>query len=105
MDLLRTRKGETDLAYIKGQFYLLAVCEGTEAAPIAVDGTFGVDLGVTNIAVDSDGTIYSGKTVLGVRYRHRRLRTKLQKKSTLARAVGCGSWQGKNGALPRIPTM
>lgn len=83
MDLLRTRKGETDLAYVKGQFYLLAVCDVEEDTPLDVDGTLGVDLGVSNIAVDSDGTIYTGKPIKGVRYRHRRLRTKLQKKGTL----------------------
>ncbi|HEY0605510.1 MAG TPA: transposase [Herpetosiphonaceae bacterium] len=83
MDLLRTRKGETDLAYVKGAFYLLAVCDVEEPTLLDVDGTLGVDLGVTNIAVDSDGTTYSGKVVKGVRYRHRRLRTKLQMKGTL----------------------
>jgi IS605 OrfB family transposase len=44
----------------------------------------GIDLGVTNIATNSDGTIYSGSTVKSVRYRHRRLRNKLQKKGTLS---------------------
>jgi putative transposase len=39
---------------------------------------------VTNIATDSDGTIYSGSTVKSVRYRHQRLRNKLQKKGTLS---------------------
>lgn len=31
----------------------------------------GIDLGVTNIATDSDGTTHSGSTVKGVRYRQR----------------------------------
>lgn len=83
MELLNTRKGETDLAYVKGAFYLLAVCDVEEPTPLDVEGTLGVDLGVTNIAVDSDGTTYSGNPIRGVRYRHRRLRTKLQKKGTL----------------------
>jgi transposase len=39
-------------------------------------------LGVTNIAVDSDGEVHSGSTIKNVRYRHRRLRNKLQKKGT-----------------------
>ncbi len=83
MELLWTRKGETDLVYAKGHFYLLAVCNVEEPTPVDVDGTLGVDLGVTNIAVDSDGTTYSGGSIKGVRYRHRRLRTKLQTKGTL----------------------
>lgn len=82
MELLAARKGETDLVYVKGAFYLLAVCDIEEPTPLDVDGTLGVDLGVQNIAADSDGNIYSGKTVLGVRHRRRRLRTKLQTKGT-----------------------
>lgn len=83
LELIATRKGETDLAYVTGQFYLLAVCDVEEATPLDVEGTLGVDLGVTNIAVDSDGTTHSGKTTLGVRHRQRRLRTRLQQKGTL----------------------
>ncbi|MDP9313722.1 MAG: transposase [Chloroflexota bacterium] len=59
-----------------------AVCDVEEPTPLDVDGTLGVDLGVQNIAADSDGNIYSGKAVLGVRHRRRRLRTKLQTKGT-----------------------
>src|SRR5205823_9157615 len=33
-------------------------------------------------AVDSDGETYSGKAIKNVRYQHRRLRNKLQKKGT-----------------------
>ena len=80
--LLATRKGETDLVYRHGQFYLLAVCVVDEPTPQEVDGVLGVDLGVTNIAVDSDGTTYSGSHIKNVRYRHRRLRRKLQRKGT-----------------------
>ncbi len=54
-----------------------------EPTPLNGDGTLGIDLGVTNIAVDSDGTTCSGTLIKGVRSRHRHVRTKLQKKSTL----------------------
>jgi putative transposase len=80
--LLSTRKGETDLVYRAGNFYLLAVCVVDEPTPREVDGVLGVDLGVTNIAVDSDGEIHSGAHIRNVRYRHRRLRRKLQRKHT-----------------------
>ena len=59
-----------------------ATCDVTESEPIPSEGVLGVDLGVVNIAVDSDGAVYSGKTINNVRFRHRRLRTKLQKKGT-----------------------
>jgi putative transposase len=84
MQLLQTRMGETDLVYHRGNWYLLATCDVQEPDPQTIDDVLGIDLGVTNIATDSDGTIYSGSTVKGVRYRHRRLRNKLQKKGTLS---------------------
>ncbi len=84
LHLLQTRMGETDLVYHRGNWYLLATCEVQEPDPQDVDDVLGIDLGVTNIATDSDGTIYSGSTVKGVRYRHRRLRNTLQKKGTLS---------------------
>ena len=80
--LLVHQHGESDLVYRNGQFYLLATCDVADPDPIDVDGALGIDLGVTNIAVDSDGTVYSGRTIKNVRYRHRRLRRKLQRKGT-----------------------
>jgi IS605 OrfB family transposase len=84
MELLRTRQGEADLCYCNGDWYLLATCDVPEAEMQVVEDVLGVDLGVTNLATDSDGTIYSGRMVNHVRYRHRRLHTKLQKKGTKA---------------------
>jgi putative transposase len=81
--LLAYRRGETDLAYVGGAWYLFATCEVETPEPIDVEGTLGIDLGVTNIATDSDGEIHSGKPIKNVRYRHRRLRNKLQKLGTL----------------------
>jgi IS605 OrfB family transposase len=80
--MLATRQGESDLLYHRGAWYLLATCEVEEPDPQDIDDVLGVDLGVTNIASDSDGTIYSSRMMNNVRYRHRRLRTKLQKLGT-----------------------
>ncbi|MCX6046575.1 MAG: transposase [Chloroflexi bacterium] len=80
--LLQTQQGETDLTCIDGAFYLFAVCNVDQPDPLDVEGVLGVDLGIANIAVDSDGTIHQGKTVKQVRYRHRLLRQKLQAKGT-----------------------
>jgi IS605 OrfB family transposase len=52
------------------------------AAPVANADWLGVDLGLVNLAVDSDGTVYSGAQVRALRRRHARLRTKLQAKGT-----------------------
>jgi putative transposase len=82
--LLQYQQGESDLVYRKGVFYLFSTCEVPEDTPIDVEGFLGVDLGIKNIAVDSDGNIHSAKHLLNVRHRHRRLRKKLQKKGTKA---------------------
>jgi len=82
--LLSGQRGETDLVYRDGEFFLLSTCDVEEQPILHQDDFLGVDLGVTNIAVDSDGEIHSAKTVNNVRFRHRKLRKKLQSKGTKA---------------------
>ena len=81
--MLATRQGESDLLFHRGDWYLLVTCTVEEAALQDVDAALGIDLGVTNIATDSDGETHSGKAIKNVRYRHRRLRNKLQRLGTL----------------------
>ena len=81
--LLAFRRGESDLAFVRGSWYLFATADIETPEPMDVDDVLGIDLGVTNIAVDSDGTIHSGTAIKNVRYRHRRLRNKLQRLGTL----------------------
>lgn len=80
--LLQYQKGETDLVYRKGELYLFTTCEVPEDDPFDPDGFLGVDLGIANIAADSDGEQFSGSQVKNVRHRQRRLRQKLQAKHT-----------------------
>jgi len=82
LERLQTRQGESDLGLYKGLFFLSATCEVDEPQPMNVDGTLGVDLGVVNIAVDSDRQIHSANHINNLRHRHRRLRAKLQAKGT-----------------------
>jgi IS605 OrfB family transposase len=86
-DLLQeaTKHGESKLIYRDGDFYLHVSCEIEEAPLQEADEALGVDLGVINIAVDSDGETYTSNAnahINSVRYRYRRLRRKLQKKGT-----------------------
>lgn len=74
--------GECDLVFRNGEFYLLQCCDVDEQPGQEVDDFLGIDLGVANIAADSDGTIFQGNTVKSVRFRQRRLRSKLQAKQT-----------------------
>jgi IS605 OrfB family transposase len=81
-ELLRGQRGESDLILFNGSFYLFATCDVEEPEPNEVLDVLGVDLGIANIAVDSDGQVRSGSQIKSVRYRHRRLRQKLQVKGT-----------------------
>lgn len=84
LTLLRHLAGEADLVYRDGTFYLFQTCE-VEEPPEGNPGEFlGVDLGIVNIAADSDGNVYSGGQVNGLRKRHTKLRSKLQAKNTKA---------------------
>lgn len=68
-------KGQADLVYRGRKFYLYATVDIPEGAPIAVKDFLGVDLGVVNLAVDSNGTTHSGDAVEAIRERageHRR---------------------------------
>ncbi len=77
-ELLKHQHGESDLIYSRGKWYLAATCDITDPPQEVVDDWLGVDLGVAEIAADSDGQAFSGSTVKGIRYRHRKLRSKLQ---------------------------
>jgi putative transposase len=80
--LLAAMQGEADLVYRRGEFYLHQICEVDEPPVDDVAEFLGVDLGIVNIATDSDGTVHSSSAVNNVRYRHRSQRAKLQRKGT-----------------------
>jgi putative transposase len=80
--LLEALDGQADLLYRNGEFYLYQVCNADDQDITDPDGFLGIDLGVANIAVDSDGKAHQGKTIKNIRYRHRQLRQKLQAKGT-----------------------
>lgn len=80
--LLETQQGESDLTFSKGKFYLLATCDVTEAPPVTVAGALGVDMGIVELATDSNGQSYSGAPTKATRRRFKRIRGLLQKKGT-----------------------
>ena len=75
-------KGQCDLIYRDGTWLLLATVEFPEKPPVQVTRFLGVDLGIANIATDSDGTQYSGKPVDRVRRKHNLQRTRLGHRNT-----------------------
>jgi IS605 OrfB family transposase len=79
MDRIR---GQADLILRKGVFYLAVVVDAPEPTPYDPVGALGVDLGIVNLAVDSDGAIYKDKEVDKIMGRCEKLKAKLQKRGT-----------------------
>lgn len=75
-------RGQADLLYRDGKFFLLVVVDVGNTEPFDHGGFLGVDLGLKNIAADSDGETFSGAHVANLRARHARLRAKLQAKGS-----------------------
>lgn len=80
--ILRFRQGESDLLFREGKWYLLATVDVEEPPPSTPEDWLGVDLGIKNIAVDSEGQTYTGSQLKGLRYRYARIRARLQAKQT-----------------------
>lgn len=80
--LLAFRQGEADLAFVGGNFYLMATVSIPDPPLIETDGVLGVDLGIVEIAVDSEGRSYSGEGIKSARRRIRAHRSHLQKAGT-----------------------
>jgi IS605 OrfB family transposase len=62
-------KGQVDLVYRDGTFYLYATIDVPEDTPIAPSRFLGIDLGIANLATDSDGNSYTGEPIEVVRQR------------------------------------
>jgi putative transposase len=76
-------KGQADLIYRRGTFYLAVTLDVPEPMPDEpLGGTLGVDLGIVNLATDSEGESFSGEQVEKVRKFHHGLRQRLQKCGT-----------------------
>ena len=77
------RIGECDLRPLPdGRWMLDITIEVVVPDAYQPDGWLGVDLGVVNIATDSDGNRAAGAQLNGLRRRHRRVRQRLQAKRT-----------------------
>ena len=75
-------RGQADLVYRDGRFYLLVVVDVGLPDEDEVESFLGIDLGIKNIAADNDGDTFAGDAVNGLRRRHAALRARLQSKGT-----------------------
>ncbi len=93
--LIYPRRGQVDLLYQNGNFYLIPVIDVPEP-PIKINkGILGVDLGMVNLAVDNMGEVYSGKEVDNKRVKIDKLKSALQKKGTKSAKRHLKSLSGK----------
>lgn len=80
--MLVNRRGESDLVYRDRKFFLLATVEVEEPPPGTPEDWLGVDLGIVNLATDSDGETHTSEKVERGRKRYERIRSKLQAAGT-----------------------
>ncbi|MEO6809749.1 MAG: transposase [Isosphaeraceae bacterium] len=75
-------KGQADLVYRDGTFHLFCTVDLPEEPTEEVKDFLGVDLGIVQLATDSDGNQYSGEAVENVRRRRHKARRSFQKTGT-----------------------
>jgi IS605 OrfB family transposase len=75
-------KGQVDLVYRDGKFFLFATCDIPEDPILEIKNFLGVDLGIANIATDSTGEQFSGTCVERNRKRRMTARKQYQRKGT-----------------------
>ena len=75
-------KGQADVLYRNGTFFLAVTLDVPTPTPDEVTETLGVDLGIINLATDSTGETFSGQAVEQNRKRHHDLRQRLQRCGT-----------------------
>jgi putative transposase len=80
--LLAFPHGEADLILRRRDWFLNITVDVPEEKEIEAVDVLGVDMGIVEIACDSDGRSYSGSTLNKVRHRNRAIRRKLQRKGT-----------------------
>jgi putative transposase len=83
------KHGQCDLLRRKDdKWFLLVSVEAPDAAPIASTDFIGVDFGVVNLAVDSDGEMHMGDDVERTRKHYEKVKRSLQRKATKQKRGG-----------------
>ena len=74
--------GEADLLFREGEYYLAISVTLPDPPQAETSGVLGVDLGIVQIATDSEGNQYSGEQVKSIRQKVCQVRKSLQSKGT-----------------------
>jgi len=75
-------KGEADLVYKKGKFYLFQTVDVPEEDVADVESFLGVDFGLVSIATLSNGKEFNSKTLQDYREKRQKVRSSVQSKRT-----------------------
>lgn len=81
-ELMQYAKGEADLLFIKGKFFLYQTIDIPDEDIEDCAEFIGVDMGVTDIAVTSEGKTYSSAEINRVRDKYNKTRVSVQAKGT-----------------------
>jgi predicted transposase len=94
-------KGQSDLVSRDGRWFLFVTVDVPDGSPIDPVDFIGVDLGITNIATDSDGNRHSGEEVERVRRKHNLQRRRLQRRNTKGAKKKIRRMRDKEGRFRR----
>ena len=94
-------RGQADLLFRDGTFYLCVVVDVPEADDIKPVGVLGVDMGMVNITVDSDGDVHSGDEVRSAKGKMAKLRSALQSCGTPSARKHLRKLSGKENRFQR----
>lgn len=100
--LMAYRKGEVDLCFVRGKWMLAATCDVPETTEFHAEDWLGVDLGIVNLAADSDGKLYSGEAIERIRFKLARRKSGLQRRGTKAAKRRLKKLAGKEARFRRI---
>jgi IS605 OrfB family transposase len=98
---LELPKGQSDLVYRDGKWLLFVTVDVPDGSPIEPYDFIGVDLGIINIATDSDGNAHSGGDVERIRRKHNLQRKRLQRKGTRGAKKKLKRMRSKEGRFRR----
>ncbi|MEO8971009.1 MAG: transposase [Ktedonobacteraceae bacterium] len=98
---MQSIKGQADLIYRKGVFYLAVTLDVPTPEQDEMTDTLGIDMGIINLATASDGESFSGSVVEANRKRHHALRQRLQQRGTKSAKRHLKRLSGKQARFQR----
>ena len=95
------KRGQADLIFKNGVFFLSVIVDVPEAEEIKPLDAIGIDLGIFNLTVDSDGETHSSEAVCKTRGRIAKLYAALQSCSTKSAIKHLKRFSGKEKRFQR----